>query len=303
MPLPRERPADRACSADGEELAPTRRLEGSRLKRFYDGGVARERLNKGDFYDLIANRDNQELKKILWTVYWRGGAGVRERIDELLGVATKPEAPQPDPFVLEDVTEFAKLARAGAYLAGDRRVSPKQRTRWRYQFRDLANQSLLALHDEDEETARAGMDALIVLVDLAVDTYRYNYFRSEDPLEAAQFVVCDAARAIWTRMRMLDPMPVFAQRATSQLMRWESEYGWTRFGEGKVAARAVPLAQVLAELLETPDMWDTVAVKYVEALEAPSQDRRLQRSSLRQWHAILSQQLAGSEYEHLMGRL
>jgi hypothetical protein len=265
--------------------------------------VARDRLSKDDFNDVIADKDKDELKKILWTLYWRGPGPVRERIDELLGVAPKPAAPPPDPFVLDRVKEFAALARSGAYLVGDRRVSPRQRTRWRYQFRDLVNESLRALRDEDEETARAGTDALAVLIDLAVETYSFDFFRSEDPVEAAQFVVSDAARAIWTRMRMLDPTTVFAQRATSQLVKWESTYGWTRMGAGRVAEREVPLAEVLAEIIATPDMWNEFAIAYVQVREAPSQDRRGHRSDLRQWHAILSQRVAGSEYEDSIGQL
>ena len=49
--------------------------------------------------------------------------------------------------VLYEVGEFVELARAGSYIAGDRRVPPKERTRWRLTFWRLAAdaQSALAL--------------------------------------------------------------------------------------------------------------------------------------------------------------
>lgn len=279
----------------------------------YDGGVGQDRLNKDDFYDLVADMDDKALKKILWTLYWRGTGPVRERIAGLLNAAPEPAAPSPpDPdFVLEDVTEFVTLARAGAYIGGDRRVTPKQRTRWRFTFRELVDQSLQVLHEDDEESVRAGAAALGLLVDLAVDSRDYEYFRSEDPVEAAQFVVSDAVRAIWLRTRMVYGTAVFAERASVQLLRWESAYGWTRFGEGRVPAREVTLAEVLEEILVTPDMWNEFAVKYVEALDGRStrndggnrQSRQAHVGDLREWHEMLSQRLVGSDQEHLIARL
>lgn len=266
--------------------------------------VGQDRLNKDEFYAAVADMDDKALKKVLWTLYWRGTGQVRDRFAELLGAAPEPAAPAaPIPeFVLEDVTEFVTLARAGAYIGGDRRVTPKQRTRWRFIFRDLVDQSLQVLHEDDEESVQAGVAALSLLVDLAVDSRGTEFFRSEDPVEAAQFVVSDAVRAIWLRTRMVYGTSVFAERASVQLLRWESTYGWTRFGEGRVAAREVTLAQVLEEILVTPDMWNEFAVKYVEALDGRSK-RGAGASDLKPWNAMLSQRLVGSDQEHLIARL
>jgi hypothetical protein len=41
-------------------------------------------------------------------------------------------------LVLAEVTDFVTLARDGAYMYGDRRVSPTERTRWRLTFKRLA---------------------------------------------------------------------------------------------------------------------------------------------------------------------
>lgn len=61
--------------------------------------------------------DDVRLRKALWTVYWRGTAQVRERIEEELRLQRRPRVPQkeaaPDPAeVLAEVTKFIDLARA-----------------------------------------------------------------------------------------------------------------------------------------------------------------------------------------------
>ena len=42
------------------------------------------RLNRDQFFALIAEMDPADLRKALWTLYWRGGAPVRERIEDLI---------------------------------------------------------------------------------------------------------------------------------------------------------------------------------------------------------------------------
>lgn len=278
--------------------------------------MAQERLNRDEFFDLLAGMDDEALKKILWTLYWRGARPVRERIEDLVGVPAPPPTPTtPDPvFVLQDVKDFAALARAGAYMGGDRRVSPKERTRWRFTFRDLTGQALQALNSDDEESVRAGASALAVMIDLAMETRGVDYFRSEDPLEAARFVVSDVVRALWLRTRMVYGSSVFAEQACRQLLRWESGHGWTRRGDGWVAARETPLAHVAEELLVTPDMWNEFAEKYVETLDRAAADtggggrgsrpvRRASYQDLSQWHSILDERLVGSDREELLDRL
>lgn len=278
--------------------------------------MAQERLNRDEFFDLLAGMDDEALKKILWTLYWRGARPVRERIEDLVGVPAPPPTPAtPDPvFVLQDVKEFAALARAGAYMGGDRRVSPKERTRWRFTFRDLTGQALQALNSDEEESVRTGASALAVMIDLAMETRGVDYFRSEDPLEAARFVVSDVVRALWLRTRMVYGSSVFAEQACRQLLRWESGYGWTRRGDGWVAARETPLAHVAEELLVTPDMWNEFAEKYVETLDRAAADtggggrgsrpvRRASYQDLSQWHSILDERLVGSDREELLDRL
>jgi hypothetical protein len=55
--------------------------------------------------------------------------------------------------VLDEVTTFARLAKDGAYMAGDRRVHHTERSRWRLTFRRLAGDALAALPAAGRSTA------------------------------------------------------------------------------------------------------------------------------------------------------
>ena len=107
-------------------------------------------------------------------------------------------------------------------MAGDRRVSPRERSRWRFMFRRPAEEALAALAGGEVEQASA---AVTRLIDLACELRSYDYFRSEDPVEAARFVVSDAAAVLWARMRAEYGFSGFAERAAGQLLRWESRFG------------------------------------------------------------------------------
>lgn len=95
-------------------------------------------MNREQFFGKLGTLDEERLKKALWNLYWRGSANLREKIEAELepgaGVRAQSLADQMvDPqTVLSAVREFVALARSGAYMAGDRRVSPKERTRWRF---------------------------------------------------------------------------------------------------------------------------------------------------------------------------
>jgi hypothetical protein len=276
-----------------------------------------ERMSKQQFQAKVRDLDEDRLRKVLWTLYWRGPAPVRQRIEAELDpaeAATRRNDPEPlDPeAVLAEVREFATLARAGAYMAGDRRVSPKQRTRWRFTFRRLADEAEQALRTDDLDTAA---DAVALLVDLACQTMQYDYFRSDDPMQAAGFVVSDTVERLWLTLRDRYGFAVFAERAAPQLIRWESAYGWTRYGTGSVAEKERSLAQVLAGMLTVPDHWSTFAERYVESLDerarasgtrkrrSASSPQRDRTRALAEWHELLRERLAGSEAEGLLDRL
>ncbi len=286
-----------------------------------------KRMNREEFFTKLAPLDEDRLRKVLWNVYWRGSAAVRERIEDELDPAEqerrKRAAAQPaDPaLVLYEVREFAELARAGAYIAGDRRVSPKERTRWRVTFRRLATDAQSALRAED---AGPGEEALALVIDLACETKNSQYFRSEDPVEAARFVVSDVAALLWETVRGRHGFAVFAQRAAPQLLRWESRYGWTR-GWGQVHEKEASLASVLARMLAAPDAWTAFAARYLAALDQAARAeattpaspriygswgygdtgyrRRERASNLAEWHGLLLERLAGSEAEDHLDRL
>jgi hypothetical protein len=277
--------------------------------------MARARLNRDEFFDMLSGLGEAELQKALWTLYWRGSAALRDRVEAAIDPPAKHAGgpslkPAQDPeLVLGEVTEFASLARKGAYLAGDRRVSPKERTRWRHTFRRLAAEAQDALRGDEVGPAVA---AVSVMIDLACESRDVDYFRSEDPVEAARFVVSDLVRALWIRTREEDGSG-FAERAAEQLLRWESEYGWTRRGDGWVAARETTLARVLSDLLLVPDLWAGMASHYLQALDRAAtagrdgrgrrQGRQRRAEDLRGWHVLLIERLIGSDHEYLLDRL
>ncbi len=150
---------------------------------------------------------------------------------------------------------------------------------------------------------------------------RYDYFHSDDPVEAAKFVVPEAVAALWESVLRHGGFAALAARAPEQLIRWEADYGWTRRGYGQVAERETPLAVPLALLLTTPDMWRTFAEAYLEALEAagradprrprtvygtfdePSYRRKERADDLAAWHEMLLDRFAGTPEDELLDRL
>ena len=284
-----------------------------------------DRMNREEFYAKVSPLDAEQLRKALWTVYWRGTAQVRERIEDALSPPDIPkrkaqDLPDPDQ-VLDDVREFVTLARDGAYMYGDRRVSRTERSKWRLTFRSLAAQAQSALHAADPGPAE---QALEQLTGLACEMRGVDYFHSEDPVEAARFVVSHAVSALWQTMLDQHGFAAFAERAAPQLIRWESEYGWTR-GGGKVAENETLLAEVLEPLLTTPDMWRGFAVAYLSALDAVAREeaagegkasrrrswgwsdadytRKSRAGTLAVWHAMLAGHLAGTDDAELLDRL
>jgi hypothetical protein len=283
-----------------------------------------KRMNREEFFAKLSSLDEDGLRKVLWNLYWRGSAPLRERIEGELDPVEHvrrrravAEPPDPD-LVLYEVTEFAELARAGSYIAGDRRVSPKQRTRWRVTFRQLAADAQSALRAEDPGPAE---EALALIIDLACEMGDRTYFRSEDPVEAARFVVSDAAALLWESVRDKHGFQVLARRAPGQLIRWESRYGWTR-GWGQIHDKETTLAAVIARMLPVLDMWTVFADHYLDALDQvaraeaanpkprhpwvfPDADytRQHRADKLAEWHALLLERLVGSEAEDRLGRL
>ena len=269
-------------------------------------------MNRDQFFEKLAPLTEEQLKKVLWTVYWRGPATVRERVEGELDPARKergsrPPKELPDPeLLLVEVRDFVSLARSGAYLAGDRRVSPRQRTRWRFRFRELVGDAQAALQDEDPADA---LTALEELVDLTCAMRAYDYFRSEDPVEAAGVVVSDVVALLWARMREVYGFAGFAARASSQLIRWESPYGWTRFGAGRVREKETSLAEVLARMLQVPDAWTGFADHYLAALDEAAGQRRSASAhrdritDLAEWHRMLLEKLSDDEADGRLDRL
>lgn len=280
------------------------------------------RMNRDEFYTAMSPYDEDRIRKILWTVYWRGDARVRERIEDELRPQRQSQArlknEVPDPaVVLTEVTTFVELARSGAYMARDRRVHHTERSKWRHTFRRRAADALAALTAADPTPAQ---EAIAKIVDLACETGTWDYFHSDDPIEAAKFVVSDAVTALWESVLKNQGFTKFAEQVPGQLIRWEQEYGWTRSGYGPTAEKETPLAGVLAQVLTTPDMWRTFAVSYLDALDEASRvdpkrqrivfgtdETRRHRSdrarSLSLWHEMLLERFSGTPEDELLDRL
>jgi hypothetical protein len=266
-------------------------------------------MNREQFFAKLAPLGEAELRSALWTLYWRGTATMRERVEGVVDPAEAKRAaavaaqPPDATTVLGDVRYFTSLVSEGAYLVGDRRVSPKERSNWRFTFRRLVTAGLDALRGDEVDTAG---QALALMVDLACELQTYDNLHSDDPVEAARFVVSDAIDQLWTRLRQVHSPTDFLRTATAQLVRWERTYGWTRHGEGWVAERETPLADKLARHLTTPDLWHTAADLYVEALDNHPADRpeswrpsnwaaRERSASLRIWNGLLLDHLIGPD--------
>lgn len=283
--------------------------------------MSAHRMNRDEFHAKLASCDADQLSKILWTLYWRGSAPMRERIEAQLdpdahaGQQRRKVEPPNAAAVHGEVREFVGLARSGAYLAGDRRVSPKERTRWRFTFRRLAADAQAALAGDGADAAAAAME---LLVDLACESQGYDRFRSDDPMQAAGFVVSDAVAALWHAIRDRHGFTTFVERAAPQLLRWETGHGWTRYGWGSVAEKETSLAKVLEEILLVPDHWRAIATRYLEALDEAAdrtpgtprhrsrvtgRDREARARALADWHTLLVDRIVGSEDEDLLDRL
>lgn len=287
-----------------------------------------DRMNREQFFTKLAPLAEADLRKALWNLYWRGNAQLRERIEAELQppeVKRRPRAPAPPAdasLVLIQIEEFAALARAGAYIAGDRRVSPKERTRWRFTFRRLVADARDALR-ADGDTFATAASAMASLLDFACELRGGDYFRTEDPIEAAKIVISDEVAVLWSRIRDHAGLPGFAEQAAPQLLRWESKYGWTRTGWGAMREKETALARVVERMLPVPDAWDLFADHYLVALDeitageiAPhprrsrpwdptdSADwRRKERTrNLAEWHGLLLERLADGD-ESGAGRL
>jgi hypothetical protein len=278
-----------------------------------------DRLDRAQFFAKLMPLDEEHLRKTLWNLYWRGTAAVRQRIEAELEPGRIPRRVEPERVVagsvLDEVRDFVALARSGAYIAGDGRVSPKQRTRWRFTFRQLVADARAALLIDD---GTAGATALEALLDLAGEVRDVDYFRSDDPIEAAKIVVSDEVAVLWGRILERRGLPAFAEQAAGQLIRWESRYGWTRRGYGQVAEKETSLATVLAGLLPVPDAWTVFTDAYLEELDrlaAPGRvtptrpwqirdyGREVRTEALAEWHSQVVERLVDGEAADRLDRL
>lgn len=246
-------------------------------------------MNREQFMAASAHLDEAGLRKALWTLYWRGTATVRERIEEAMAPEPATGARRAAPVVrdpeqvLAAVQEFTALVRSGAYLGRNRAVSPKERSQWRFTFRRLIADARSALAADDPADAEV---ALAELIDLACAFRHHDYVRSQDPIEAAAIVVSDEVAILWRQLLDRHGFATFAATAAGQFLRWESRFGWTRSGFESIAARESSLTEVLTGLLVVPDTWVTFTEQYLRALDdAAPRPVELPRTASERWAA------------------
>jgi hypothetical protein len=228
----------------------------------------KKRFDRTAFHAIVGALDADTLRKILWNLYWRGPAALRERIEDALdpAEATRKQRTRNDvdgEDLSDDVQRFVTLARSGAYIGGTRDVSRQERTKWRVTCKRLVDDATALLQGSDFEHGAAAIEALI---DLLCETQNYNYFRSEDPVAAARIVVSETVHTLWVARLQRQGFAAFARSAAPQFVRWESRFGWTR-GYGPVAERETSLACVLAGMLRGQDAWEAFCDGYLEALD------------------------------------
>ena len=277
-----------------------------------------QRMNRAALFEKLAPLSIERLREVVWTVYWRGSADVRERIEDALTLPSALPKPRRDAepdtaALLFEVEQFVALARSGAYMGGTREVHRNERSKWRVTFRRLIDDAVRAVSAGDLDRGRRALEALL---DLACDCHDHEYFHSDDPVAAMRLVVSDKVKLLWLAALEHEGFPAFVRRAAPQLIRWETRYGWTRTGFHAICEHEVPLADVIAELLRTRgglDHWTAFADAYVTALGAapkPSSygwDREygLKRRTdhLSRFHELLLERLAGTEAEDRLDRI
>lgn len=293
--------------------------------------MAKKKFDRAAFYAKVEALDADALRKLLWNLYWPAPAPLRERIEDALEPrprkSRRKRSNNVDAQELQgDVTRFVGLARSGAYMGGTREVSRQERSKWRLTCKRLVDEATTLLSGDDFEAGAATVEALI---DLLTETRHYEYFHSEDPVAAARVVVSDSVRTLWTTRLRQQGFRAFANSAAPQLIRWESVYGWTRYGGSKVAEKETSLATVLARMLRGQDAWEAFTTAYIEALDEfapkPSTENRrgaggrarrdsytvqLERYALKErarnlaeWHALLLERLDVDDTERRLDRI
>jgi hypothetical protein len=294
-----------------------------------------DRMSREQFFAKLEPLAEDRLRQVLWELYYKGAESLRQRIETAVmppaeraaKKAEKASAKFPDgALLLDEVARFADLARSGAYLGGTREVTRSERSGWRFTFRKLIDDAFLVLEPGNVEH---GIPAVEQLLELVHETHRYEYFRSEDPVEAMKLVFSDTVERLWRATLAHQGFAAFARRAAPQILRWESIYGWTRSGGGPTAEREKSLADVAAGMLALPDQWIALVDEYLKALDTlvrppvPPVNSRSRRSKweheqeereykreledrsgrLANWHHLLLERLPNLDAEDRLERL
>jgi hypothetical protein len=275
-------------------------------------------MDRSEFFEKVGALTADRLRELLWKVYGKGSAEVRELVAAAVSEVAEPPKTPPKPPVdmtalLAEAERFVGLARAGAYMGGTREVQPAQRSRWRVTYRRLIDDASKTVATGDLELGGAVLEALL---DLACELREHAYFHSDDPVAAMRLVFSDKVKLLWRTAIEREDSAAFVRRVAPQLIRWESRHGWTRRGTHTLCANEASLADVLAELLHDADLehWIALADAHLDALSAgepaprrsgPIRDypQRRRTEKLVRFHDLLLEKLFGTAGENRLDKL
>ena len=155
------------------------------------------------------------------------------------------------------------LARAGAYLGGTRRVSPRRRGRWASSF----HEHLTAARGQASTTA--GAAAYQALIELAIVASERSLFEGSPPVRRLRLSIPAQVATLWDARLRARGLTAVADELLGQLVRWERPRGW-----GAAHAEEA-LAEVLAVRLPTMMSWEVAAAAYERALDRAARRRAL----------------------------
>jgi hypothetical protein len=122
---------------------------------------------------------------------------------------------------------------------------------------------------------------------------------------------------LWAKLGDVYGFAAFAELAAPHLIRWESRYGWTRSGWGRVSEKETSLAHELVPMLPATDMWIGFGDCSLDALDRvarddvvkpgrarpPDRDREARTRNLAEWHLLLLDRLRERDAEDRLDRL
>jgi hypothetical protein len=207
--------------------------------------MARDRMDRDEFFKRLSRLDEERLEKTLWSLYRRGNAEVRQRIESQLerGPAAPPFGDELHVAKRGERLELRRVSGATPPLAGAtptlhlgtaRRELPRQRRRWRLTVSRLGQDTEVALQDDGRED-RA--DEPVLLLELARDSREYELL-ADGSVDAPSVVVSDELSLLWSRPGIGLHWAKLGRQAMPPPVRREPSDGSRQIGAGRPRNKA-----------------------------------------------------------------